>query len=416
MNDLENPIRFCMPPRVVLDVGARHRIAALCAVQGWKQVLVVTDAHFSTRSTVIDELRASLAKHEIGATVFDGGQPDPSVELCDQASRDLLAGTPSFDAVIAVGGGSNIDLAKALCLTLAMPRPVLEFVGLSRFPGTPLPLVAVPTTSGTGSEITAGSILVHTGNATKVAVMGNALRPVMAIIDPELTLTCPAKVTADAGLDALTHAIESYVTMDAAEFDTGGDPDPAYSGRNPLTMLLAHEAIRLCFRHLPAAYQQPHDLTARVGMAQASLFAAMSYASAGLNAVHGLAYALAGVTHASHGSTNAVMLPYVMDALVPMRTTELAEIALLAGNVDAVDPVEAARRAPVLTRTLVTQLGLAGNLRDFGVESAAVDTLVAEGLKVTRLAKAFALQPPDAAYSTIVANAFSGRLSGTEHA
>src|SRR5690606_11473984 len=115
-------------------------------------------------------------------------------------------------------------------------------------------LVAVPTTAGTGSEITPGAILVKPGSATKVALMANDLRPAIAVIDAELTFTCPPRVTADSGLDALTHAIESWLTQDAADFDTGADPDPGYSGRNEVTMMFAREAVALCFGHLLAAF------------------------------------------------------------------------------------------------------------------------------------------------------------------
>ncbi|MDP1789050.1 MAG: iron-containing alcohol dehydrogenase, partial [Methylibium sp.] len=209
----DETLYFCTPSRVLLAAGARHRVAALCAAQRWRCALIVTDRHFSSRTTVVDELVRSLQAEGLGALVFDGGEPDPSTELCDSATDELLAreGAARIDHVIALGGGSNIDLAKALCLTLPFRRPVASFVGTTRFPGNPLPMLAMPTTSGTGSEITPGAILLQHSNATKVAVMGNALRPAIAVIDPELTLSCPPKVTADAGLDALTHAIESYL-------------------------------------------------------------------------------------------------------------------------------------------------------------------------------------------------------------
>ncbi|KQW68529.1 MULTISPECIES: iron-containing alcohol dehydrogenase [unclassified Methylibium] len=411
----DETLYFCTPSRVLLAAGARHRVAALCAAQRWRCALIVTDRHFSSRTTVVDELVRSLQAEGLGALVFDGGEPDPSTELCDSATDELLAreGAARIDHVIALGGGSNIDLAKALCLTLPFRRPVASFVGTTRFPGNPLPMLAMPTTSGTGSEITPGAILLQHSSATKVAVMGNALRPAIAVIDPELTLSCPPKVTADAGLDALTHAIESYLTMDATRFDTGGDADPSYSGRNRLTTMFAREAITLCFQHLRRAYLVPDDLQARTGMAYASLFAAMSYASAGLNAVHGLAYALAGLTHASHGSTNAALLPYVMDALRPSRREELADIAAMAG-VPRADSDAMARQASVKTRELVRELGVPVDLAAFGVPERALDQLVHDGLAVARLAKAFPQQPPDADYAAIVRRAYAGELSGIE--
>lgn len=409
----ENPLFFCMPSRVLLENGARHRIASLCAKQRWKLAAIVTDQFFSTQTKVINELVRSLQEHGISSVVFDGGLPDPSIALCDEATQELRAmcGQRAVDHVIAVGGGSNIDLAKAVCLTLQFDRPALQFVGHSNWPGRPLPLVALPTTAGTGSEITPGAILVQPDNETKVAIMGNDLRPFMAVVDPELTLSCPPKVTADAGLDALTHAIESWLTTDSHQFETGSDPDPGYSGRNRVTTLFAKEAVKLCFQNLRTAYGDPKNLQARYGMCYASLLAAFAYGSAGLNAVHGIAYALAGLTHASHGSTNAVLLPYVMDSLLHQRMPELAEIARIGGRQQGSDFL-LARQAPVIVRNMVRDLGIPTNLRQFGVSPEQLTTLVQNGLAVQRLTKAYPRSPVEVAYREIVHNAYEGKLSG----
>ncbi len=411
---IENPITLCTPPRVLCADGARSRIAPLCRSMGWRRALVVTDSWFTQHSVALQELLDSLQAEGVQAMVFDGGEPDPSTTLVDRATAwvsEQAGGAP--DHLIAWGGGSNIDLAKAMSVTVASGRPVAELVGHSNWPTPPLPMVAVPTTAGTGSEITPGAILIQPGSATKVALMANALRPAVAVIDPELTWTCPPRVTAESGLDALTHAIESWLTLDAAAFDIGNDPDPGYSGRNDLTVMFAREATALALRHLGTAYQQPQDRAARNGMARASLYAAMSYATAGLNAVHGLAYALAGLTHASHGSTNAVLLPYVMDALREVRRDELAEIARLAGASDG-DAAALARQAPVLIRQLVASVGVPVDLRSFGVSEQQLAQLVSEGLAVVRLAKAWPGEQVELAYDRIVRNAFLGELSGDQ--
>jgi len=410
----ENPITLCAPSRVLCADGARARIAPLCRSLGWRHALVVTDKWFTRNSPELQDLLSAL--HDVGITVrvFDGGEPDPSTTLADHATQWVNAqGGAAPDHLIAWGGGSNIDLAKALTLTVPSGRAVAELVGHTNWPAPPLPLVAVPTTAGTGSEITPGAILVQPGSETKVALMANVLRPVLAVIDPELTWSCPARVTAHSGLDALTHAIESWLTLDAAEFDNGDDPDPGYSGRNDLTVMFAREATALALRHLATAYDHPQDRPARSGMARASLYAAMSYATAGLHAVHGLAYALAGLTHASHGSTNAVLLPYVMDALVDVRRDELAEIARLAGATDG-DAAALARQAPVRVRQLVARVGVATDLRAFGVSEGQLPRLVSGGLAVTRLAKAWPGPSAELAYDQIVRSAFQGALSGDE--
>jgi len=310
---------------------------------------------------------------------------------------------------MALGGGSNIDLAKVLSVTLRYGGHPSDYVGEGRLPGKALLLVAIPTTSGAGSEATPGAILVADQASAKVAVMDNDLRPAIVVIDPELTVSCPRKVTADAGIDALTHAIESYLTCDSQRFDRGGSADPGYSGRNHLSKLFAAEAIRLCFQHLPAAFRDGADLEARTGMAYGSFIAALSYGSAGLHAVHALAYALASLTHATHGSTNAVFLPYVMASLLDVRRDELAEIGRLAGCTES-DPQARARAGVHATRELVRSLDIPVTLRGFGVKESDLEHIVRAGLQVTRLTKAYPIQPAEPRYRKIVNAAYRGEL------
>lgn len=409
----EHPLFLCSPTRLIVQAGGIQRVAPFCKSRGWTTVLIVTDRFFSTSTPLVKALSSTLSAAGIEALICDNGEADPSTELCDRSSAQVLAqaGNKSIDAVIALGGGSNIDLAKGLSLTLPYRRPVSDFVGHSNWPGKPLPLVALPTTSGTGSEITAGAIFLQPGSATKVALMGNDLRPLISIIDPELTLSCPPRVTADTGIDALTHAIESWITMDARDFGSLQEADPAYSGRNPLTIMFARESVRFCFEHLPVAFAEPKNLSARTGMSYSSLYAALSYATAGLHAVHALAYALAGLTHETHGRTNAVFLPYVMDSLVTVRISELAEIGRIAGSKKS-DSIEQARDAAVLTRALIKRLNMPTDLKGFGVREDQLEQLIGDGLNVVRLAKAFPIQPPQQAFAKIVRNTFHGRLSG----
>lgn len=409
---IEDHVHFCPPGRLIIQSGARHTLPPLLQRLGYRQGVLVTDAFFLDKTPWVAELVHGAEALGIALTVYAGGLPDPTTTLCDKATQELrsaLQGTAP-DHIIALGGGSNIDLAKALSLTLLAGRPIADFTG--DLGGVrPIPLIALPTTAGTGSEATPGAILLDPANATKIAVMDNNLRPVIALIDPEYTLSCPPTVTADAGIDAFTHAIESFLTRDSHEFERGGNPDPGYSGRSSLTMLFAREAMRLCFAHLETTYNRGDDLAARSGMAYASIYAALSYGSAGLNAGHGIAYAVAGITHRSHGSTNAVMLPYVLDELVHSRPDEFLEIARMM-NIDETDPEQARRQVPVQVRGMIERLGIASNLRAFGIEAQQLDTLIAEGLAVVRLAKAFPVEDVAESYARIVQNAYHGKLIG----
>lgn len=411
---VDDRIHFCPPGRLIIGCGARAQLPALLQRLGHRHGVLVTDSFFSRDTPWVKEYVDAAAALGIATLVFDGGLPDPTTTLCDVATRQVreaLDGV-AVDHVIAIGGGSNIDLAKALALTLPDGRPVRDFVG--DIGGCrPLPLIALPTTSGTGSEATPGAILLDPANATKVAVMDNALRPQIALIDPEMSFTCPPRVTADAGIDAFTHAIESLLTIDSFDVDRAGHADPGYSGRSSLTMMFAREAIGLCLRFLERAYRDGSDGEARIGMAYASIYAALSYGSAGLHAVHGIAYAVAGQTHKSHGSTNAVMLPYVLDALRATRRHELLEVARMFG-LPAADEEAALRRVPEAVRALIGRLGIPTDLRAFGVVETDLDALTADALAVTRLSKAFPVADVATGYRQIVRRAFDGRLAALE--
>ncbi|CAE6783417.1 NAD-dependent methanol dehydrogenase [Paraburkholderia domus] len=407
----EDLIHFCPPGRLIIGAGSRAELPALVAHLGYRKGVFVTDRFFVTSTRWVDEYVKSASLLGIETIVFDGGEPDPTTTLCDSATqsvREALKGAAP-DHVVALGGGSNIDLAKALCITLPSGRPVRDFVGGLTSADNPIPLIALPTTAGTGSEATPGAILLDPNNATKVAVMDNSLRPQIALIDPEFTFTCPPRVTADAGIDALTHAIESYLTLDSAQYDRNGHPDPGYSGRSSLTMLFAREAISLCARFLKRCYDHGDDVEARTGMCYASIYAALSYGSAGLNAMHGIAYAVAGLTHRSHGTTNAVVLPYAMEALSPYRPVEMVEIAQIFG-ICGENPDDTSRALCEFLRDLVADLGIPTNLRDLGIGEGSLDSLTRDGLTVTRLAKSFPVPDVEEAYSRIVRNAYHGDL------
>ncbi len=404
---------FCPPPRTLMGRGCRHELPALIAHLGWRRGLLVTDRFFTIQTSWVQDHIAACRELGIEVVVFDGGEPDPSTTLCDQATvqiRAHLAGHP-VDHVLALGGGSNIDLAKALCLTVPTGASVRAYSNVWPAHTQVLPLIALPTTSGTGSEATPGAILLDPDNATKIAVMGNTLRPAIAVIDPELSDSCPPRVTADAGIDALTHAIESFVTQDASDFDRAGSPDPGYSGRSSLTMMFARESIRLCGAFMLRAYRNGTDTEARDGMASASYYAALSYGTAGLNAVHGIAYALAGLTHQSHGTTNAVLLPYVLDELRETRARELLEVAQLLGMPPG-HPDDTLLALPTYIRSLVEQLDIPSDLSQCGVQEHQLERLRTDALQVTRLAKAFPVADCARSYARIIQHAFEGTLAG----
>ncbi|AHB04898.1 MULTISPECIES: iron-containing alcohol dehydrogenase [Pandoraea] len=408
---IEDCIHFCAPSRLVIELGYRHKLPRLLQTLGYRRGVLVTDAFFAHKTPWVSDYVAACARLGIHVDVYAAGAPDPTTDLCDRASAELrgMLGTQLPDHVVSLGGGSNIDLAKALCLTLASGRPIRDYGAGVPTDAPVIDHISMPTTAGTGSELTPGTILFDPETGIKTAVMDNRLRPVIAVIDPELTFTCPPRVTAESGLDALTHALESFVTLDSSRFDRAGSVDPGYSGRNGLTMIFARESIRLAAKYLVRCYENGGDVEARVGMCYASVYAAMSYGSAGLNAVHGIAYGVAALTHKSHGATNAVVLPYVIDALTHSRRAELLEVARLFG-IDTSDEDQAVRALPRALRDLVGRLGIPTDLDAFGVAQASLDHLLADSLGVTRLAKAFPVGNIEASYAQIIDNAWRGAL------
>lgn len=408
---IDDCIHFCAPSRLIIERGYRQKLPGLLQRIGYRRGLLVTDRFFAEQTPWVSDYVTACERLGIHVDVFAGGQPDPTTDLCDRATaelRDHLDGHLP-DHIISLGGGSNIDLAKALCVTLTPGRPIRDFsAGITS--DTPvIDHVSVPTTAGTGSELTPGTILFDTSTGIKTAVMDNRLRPVIAAIDPELTFTCPPKVTAESGIDALTHALESFVTLDSRQFERGGNVDPGYSGRSGLTMMFARESIRLCAQYLLRSYQDGNDVEARVGMCYASVYAAMSYGSAGLNAVHGIAYGVAALTHQSHGATNAVVLPYVIDALRESRHAELLEVARMFG-IQTTDEVQAVRALPHQLRDLVGKLGIPTDLNAFGVARTSLQDLLTDSLGVTRLAKAFPVGNIEDSYAGIINNAWHSRF------
>ncbi|PJX20966.1 alcohol dehydrogenase [Advenella sp. S44] len=410
--NFDDHLFFCAPSRLIIREGARHDLAPLLAKLGYRSGILVTDSYFAEQTAWVKEYVRAAQECGIATYVYSGGEPDPSTTLCDQATQHILAQLQEVtpDHVIALGGGSNMDLAKALTVTLRSKKPVAHYKdGIGN--DEPLPFIAMPTTSGTASEVTPGAILIDPDNATKIALMDNRLRPFIALVDPQFTYTCPPRVTADAGIDAMIHGIESYVTMDSNGFERGNNPDPGYSGRTHLSKMFARESIRLCAQHLRQAYRNGTDTQARIGMSYASVFAGLSYGSAGLNAVHGIAYSIAGLTHETHGRTNAVILPYVLYELRETRAQELNDIAGICGI--ATEQPETILQLVQELQTLVGELGIPNNLKDFGISEADLPRLYSDAMSVTRLRHAFPVPDTADAYRRIIANAWDGTFSDT---
>jgi len=349
---------------LVFGTGAVSRLGWLLQPWNCRKLLLVSDRVLE-RAGGVEQVLRSLAGSGMDVATFLEGEPEPSYATAQAAIDAARRIQP--DVVIGLGGGSNMDLAKVVAAALANPGPLADFAGYERFPNPPIPLVCIPTTAGTGSEVSHAAVLTDTANQLKVSFQSQSLRPKLAVVDPQLMISCPAKPTADSGIDALTHAIEAYTCVDFDKLAVpAAEPFP-YEGKNPLGDCLAERAIELIGRHLITAVKEPQNLAAREGMALAATLAGLAFSNCAVAAVHALEYPLGGTLHCSHGAGNGLLLPHVMRFNLPVRSKDLARVAALLGeNVSGLDDTSAAERSIVAVERLSQAIGIPQRIRELG--------------------------------------------------
>jgi alcohol dehydrogenase len=343
------------------------------------RVFVCTDQNM-VKAGVCETVLAQLAEGKAEVKVFDGGQPEVDRQTIERAAA--VAQTYAPDVVVGLGGGSNLDLSKAVAILVKYPGPLSGYYGENNVPGPIAPVVAVPTTAGTGSEVSPVAVVADPERAMKVGIASRALIPKWAIVDPALTVSCPASVTAHSGMDALAHAIESF----CARVRTDCSPHAIFVGKNPMSDVLATKAITTIAKFLPTAVAQPGDRAARQEMAMASLLAGMAFSAAGTAAVHALQYPVGEATHTPHGLGNAVLLPTVMRSITPSRIPEMAFIARsfdpsLKTKADA----DAASQAAALVEKLAAKVGIPKGLRALGLKKEQLSQISQMASTVRRL-------------------------------
>jgi alcohol dehydrogenase len=363
--------------------NAARQVSDLARRFGYRRVLIVTDPVL-VKAGVAERVHIPLTESGVRIEVFSEGEPEPSLRAAAECAAAARAFRP--DAVLGLGGGSNMDLAKITATVLAHGGEARDYVGDDKVPGPVLPLLCLPTTAGTGSEVSAAAVLTDSDNHMKVGVLSNYLRPRLAVVDPLLTVSCPPKVTADSGIDALTHAIEAYTAVDNASFPLPHGERTVYQGRHPFGDMLAEKAIALIGTYLRRAVAHGGDLEAREGMALAATLAGLAFSNVGVALVHALEYPLGGATHCSHGAGNGLLLPYVMAFNLPARRPEFAAIARLLGeNTDGLREVEAAQRAVRAVEKLRADIGVPQRLSELGVTEAQLRPFAEKAFAVKRI-------------------------------
>ena len=302
------PSHFNVPSTVIAGAGALQELAPQLARRGLSRVLLVTDSYMVT-SGLAARVASDLAATGIAVEIFAEVQPDPSEENVLAGFARLQAS--GAQAVVALGGGSPIDCAKVIAVLPTNPGPMSRFMGRHQVPVAGLPLFAIPTTAGTGSEVTKVAVITDTRRDVKMMMLDVHLMPAVALVDFELTLTMPAALTAAVGIDTLTHGIEAYVSRLAT----------------PLTDPLALSCIRLCGEHLEAAWREPGNRVAREGMMLAATHGGMAFSNSSVALVHGMSRPIGALFHVPHGISNAMLLPAVTRFSVPGAVARYATVA-----------------------------------------------------------------------------------------
>ena len=350
-------------PEVIFGIGTLAEVGGAVRRVGGRRPLLVSDPGVLAAGWV-ERAAPSLADVRVQWRLWHGLTPNPKdyeVEAAFESYRES-----GCDALVAIGGGSCIDLAKAVAILSGNGGRILDYEGIDRATRPIPPMVMVPTTGGSGSDVSQFCVVTDTRRRFKATIGGRALIPEISVTDPEVLTTMSPELSAHTGMDALSHAIESSVS-EACDFLSQG---------------LALSAIRGIVEHLPVVVEDPRDLVAREGMARASLQAGMAFTNALLGATHAIAHQIGGALDLPHGLLNAILLPHVMRFNAETHADRYLEVAAALGvDTEGTDAGTAAEQAIRRVETLGQALGIPSGLHEIGVDPADFDTFAVNALR-----------------------------------
>lgn len=360
--------QFISPINIMYGKGSLSKVADVVKSYDASHVMIYTDKGVQ-EAGIVAKLENVLKEGNIAYLIYNEVIPEPPLASGNKAVDTLRESEADF--VIGIGGGSSLDIAKAAAVLYDHEGTVEEYLNLTgtkKVTKKGLPKMLIPTTAGTGSEVT--DIAVFSFDTTKDVITDPLLIADVALVDPELTYKLPSKVTAASGIDALTHAIESYVSI--------------YS--SPLTDTLAIDAMKKIINNIRTAVWDGNNEDARKEVSLGSLLAGMSFYNAGVAGVHALAYPLGGRFKVPHGEANAVLLPYVFDHIWPSCIDRMKRVAQIFGiNTDNLTPREASIRTVEEIANLVRDCGLPSGLKAYGVQESDLEQFAEEGIQQTRI-------------------------------
>ncbi len=353
---------FSCPVKILSGRKAVANLPHELSQLGASKPLVITDKGV-VAAKLMGPVEAAFADAEMSiGYLFEDTPVDSSNHVVNQVAK--LYRDKGCDALVAVGGGSVLDTAKGVNIVLSeQTDDLLKFQGVDRITATMQPFIAIPTTAGTGSEVTAAAVIKNVDLGAKMAMVSTRLYPHVAIVDPAMMITMPPRITAATGMDALTHACEAYYGLQ----------------KNPVSDAFAAAAIKLIHQYLAEAVEHGDHEDARVGMANAALLAGIAFSNSMVGMVHALAHSAGATAHVPHGVANAILLPYGMEYNVAKVPDSLAEIAGMLGVTPQLDKTEMARKGVEAVRSLTATLnalcGLPLKLSDAGVKAEQLESI-----------------------------------------
>ena len=359
--------KFAMGTSVLMGENVCEQIPAQADLFGAKNILLVTDQGL-VDAGIVDRVLKHVDAGRYRVTVFNEVQPDPSIKVVDRGAA--LARRERCNLILAIGGGSPIDAGKAIAVVTANGGSSADYEGLDRYTKPPLPVFAVPTTCGTGSEVTFGAVLTNTDTDYKFILYGHDCAPRVALLDPTLLLGIPAKVMVPTGMDALTHAIESYISK----------------GATMQSRPLALQALRMISRHFTKAARDTNDLEAISQMLYAANIAGIAFACSRLGIVHAMALPLGAFFHVPHGIANSILLPHGLQFNLGHDDPGYCDMAEAMGvGLGGLSEAEGARALVDAVKQLAKQVGAPSRLSDVGVQADKIPDMARDTMKSSHI-------------------------------
>ncbi|HEY0687322.1 MAG TPA: iron-containing alcohol dehydrogenase [Steroidobacter sp.] len=400
-------------PRSVLFGSGQRRALPAVAEQFGRRVLICTDPRLGSDAEITGIL-AEFERRGIAALVYDQTRADLPIESIMDCVRTAASFTP--EVIIGIGGGSCMDMAKAVAVLLTHGGEPSSYYGEYKVPGPVIPLIAVPTTAGTGSEVTPVAVVADTAKNMKIGIASPHIIPQFAVCDPELTLSCPPRLTACSGGDALTHAIESFTALPrppSADLTL----QHVFIGKNALSDHFALLAIASIWNSLYPAYINGNDLQARENLMMGSLAAGCAFGTAGTAAAHAIQYPVGNATHTAHGDGVASLLPYVMEFNRPACVESFAQIARMLRLGDGSSSNEDLSRILIdEVARLLGSVGIPRTLKDLGLAADQQQWTAESAISIQRLVKNNPRPLDLRAMQAITAAAYSGDRAALRNA